>query len=184
MVVLAASLGGLAALRRVLADLPADLPAAVLVVLHRQATAPNVLATILRRHSTLPVFDAIAGGTPWACQVHVAPPDMHLCIGPTGLFAVDGSGPICFVSSAVDPLLESAARIFRERLLAVILTGRGRDGAAGTIAVAAAGGTILAENPATARAAGMPTAALATGFVRTIHDQACLGSVIAGLVSP
>jgi two-component system chemotaxis response regulator CheB len=79
-------------------------------------------------------------------------------------------------------LFASAAEVFGANMIAVVLTGRGEDGAAGLSAVRQAGGTVIAEDPVSAEAAGMPAAAIATGCVDTVVPLAAVSSVLRKLV--
>jgi two-component system, chemotaxis family, protein-glutamate methylesterase/glutaminase len=158
-VVLAASTGGVRTLRRVVSGLPSDFPVPVLVVQHRSPAAPELLSDLLRAGGTLPVRTATPG--PLQPGITVLParttadvhPDGHLALRP------------CPSTTCVDDLLTSAAAAFGPRVLAVVLTGRLSDGAAGVRAVRREGGRVLVQDPDDAEAPGMPSAALATGCV-------------------
>jgi chemotaxis response regulator CheB len=163
-VAIGASAGGVPALQTVLAALPGDLGAAVLVVLHLHPSMPSRLAWLLGRHSALPVRtaeagDLIAGGT-----VYVAVPDLHLMIDDARVRLVP-SAPVHHVRPSIDLLFASLARGYGAEATVVVLTGTGLDGAAGVVAVKAAGGTTIAQDPGEAAFPGMPAAAVATGCV-------------------
>ncbi|MGY1786319.1 chemotaxis protein CheB [Geodermatophilus sp. SYSU D00698] len=161
-VVLAASAGGVRALRTVLAGLPRDFPVPVLVVQHRAAGTTDPLVPLLRAVTDLPVRAAAAG--PLRAGVSVLP------AGTTGL--LEAGGDLIPVEhpnlGAADRLMTSAAGAYGRRVLAAVLTGRLDDGAAGVRAVRRAGGRVLAQDPADAEAPGMPSAALATGCVEHV----------------
>ena len=161
-VVLAASTGGIRALRTVVAGLPAAFPTPVLVVQHRSPGPHDLLTGILRGSAALPVRPATAG--PLDPGVHVCPPrtSADLALGRT--LPLDP----CDSGHCADRTMEGAARAFGRRVLAVVLTGRLSDGAAGVRAVRRAGGRVLAQDPADAEAPGMPSAALATGCVEHV----------------
>jgi two-component system chemotaxis response regulator CheB len=162
-VVVAASLGGPAGVRAVVAGLPAWFPAAVLVVQHRAVAAQHLTVDLLGRFSHLPVRLADDGGRPCPGVVHVAPAEWQLALGPHGgfVFSPTSGPPGC----AADPLFTAVARSFGPRALGVILSGTGRDGAEGAVAIKRAGGRVLAQDRASALAFGMPAAAIATGCV-------------------
>jgi two-component system chemotaxis response regulator CheB len=158
-VVLAASTGGVRALREVVSGLPADFPAAVLVVQHRGAGSPELLADLLRTRCTLPVRTATSGALQPGLSV--------LPAGTTADLRPDGTLSLrpCPTVRTADELLASAADAFGPRVLGVVLTGRLSDGAAGARAVRRAGGRVFVQDPDDAEAPDMPSAALATGCV-------------------
>ena len=164
-VALAASAGGLKALSHVLAALPRDYPAAVVVLQHLPSDHLSLLADILRRRTPLHVKQAEEGDVLCEGSVFVAPPDRHLLVGAGGRLTLTRTAPVHFVRPSADALFESLAAGFGARAVAVVLTGTGSDGAAGAAAVRRAGGVVIAEDPATAEFLGMPAAAIGAGAV-------------------
>jgi two-component system, chemotaxis family, protein-glutamate methylesterase/glutaminase len=155
----AASAGGVEALRALMAELPADFPAALLVVLHIPPAGPTVLPQILSRAGQLPArhprdAEALAAGV-----ILVAPPDRHLAVsdGQARLLAgprENGHRP------SADILLRSMAETYQARSCGVVLSGTMDDGAAGLAAVRAVGGLALVQDPAEAAFPNMPLAAI------------------------
>jgi two-component system chemotaxis response regulator CheB len=168
LVVIAASMGGVAALETLIKALPADLPAAVVVVLHRPPRSTDLLPRILSVASALPVCVADPGQRPQAATVYVAPPHHHLVLTPARRFLLRDGRRVHGTLSAADPLLESAAVAYPGRVLAIVLTGYGTDASMGARCVAEAHGVVFAQDPATAVAGSMPRAAIATGSVNRI----------------
>ncbi|MGY1643032.1 chemotaxis protein CheB [Geodermatophilus sp. SYSU D00703] len=158
-VVLAASAGGLRALRTVVSRLPADFPVPVLVVQHRSPGLPEVLADLLRPAANLPVRTATSGRL--HTGVTVLPVGTTADLEPDGVLTLRPHP----TTTTADAVLVSATAAFGPRVLAVVLTGRLSDGAAGVRAVRRAGGRVLVQDPDDAEAPGMPSAALATGCV-------------------
>ncbi|WP_433303874.1 chemotaxis protein CheB [Actinoplanes sp. CA-030573] len=160
-VVIAASYGGPAAVGEVCAALPADFPATVLVVQHRPPTIDTFLATALGRRAALPVTLARGGQRVGDSGILVVPARHSGTIGVDGLLDLVPSAS----HRLADPLMASVAQRHGPRALGVVLTGRLDDGAAGVRALKRAGGRSVVQEPATAVAGDMPSAALATGCV-------------------
>ncbi|HWE36717.1 MAG TPA: chemotaxis protein CheB [Isosphaeraceae bacterium] len=164
-VAIAASAGGLEALSRLLGALPADFPAPILVLQHLDPGRPSLLAQILGRRTKLMVKQAEAGEPVRPGAVFVAPPGRHLLVDAGGRLSLSTSELIHLVRPSADRLFESVAEGFGPRAVAVVLTGTGSDGEGGVRAVRRRGGTVIAQDPATATYAGMPAAAVRTGCV-------------------
>jgi two-component system, chemotaxis family, protein-glutamate methylesterase/glutaminase len=164
-VVIGTSAGGLTALSDLLSNLPADLPAAVLIVQHISPTFKSQLAEILRARTALPVRQARSGMRMKHANVYIAPPDQHLMVKDSGLLMLSGGEPVNYSRPAIDPLFISAAVAFKERVLAVMLSGFGKDGSEGVRAVHEHGGHVIAQNEETSEHFAMPRAAIGTGCV-------------------
>jgi two-component system, chemotaxis family, protein-glutamate methylesterase/glutaminase len=167
-IAVAASAGGLNALSHLLAALPADLRAAVVVVQHMDPHRPSHLAEILGRRTQLRVKQAVGHDLLTHGTVFIAPPNSHLVVGPDRFLSLSETPPIHFLRPSADPLFASVAETFRERAVAVVLTGTGSDGAAGTEAVKRFGGTVIVQDEATSAFFGMPDAAIRGGHVDLI----------------
>lgn len=159
-VVIAASAGGIEVLRELLSQLPGDLPAALLVVLHIPATSGGALANILDRSGPLPATAARDGEEIRPRHVYVAPPDRHLLIDDSRVQLSHGPRQNGH-RPAADPLFTSAAATCGSRVLAVVLSGTLDDGAAGAAVVERHGGLVAVQDPAEAAYTGMPKATLA-----------------------
>lgn len=185
-VAIGASAGGVEALCRLLPALPASARAAVFVVLHLPRDRPSLLASIFQARCALPVLEAqdkepVAPGT-----VYVAPPDYHLLVDEGPRIALSTDVPVNFSRPAIDVLFESAADLYRERLLAVVLTGANHDGAAGLAAVQQRGGVAVVQDPESAQVALMPAAALQrnpTSRVMSIGEICDLLATLGGKVA-
>jgi two-component system chemotaxis response regulator CheB len=161
LIVLGASAGGVGALRRLLAALPAGFRYPVLTVLHLPRDRPSLLARVLGAACALPVCEAadkqaIEGG-----RVYVAPPDYHLLVEDRASLALSVDDPVLFSRPSIDVLFQSAADAFGPDLLAVLLTGASSDGSEGIAAVRAAGGVAWVQDPGDAEAPFMPASAIA-----------------------
>ncbi len=184
LVVIGSSLGGIQALRRILADLPADLPAPVVVVQHLEPGRRSRLAEVLNPVSNLPVAQAEGGERLEAGHVFVAPPGCHLVVGADGRLALSGAPPIHFSRPSADPLFVSAAEQFGAGVVAVVLTGCDSDGSAGVLAIKRRGGTVLVQDPATAVRESMPRNAIATGTADEVIPLEHIAARIAQAVTP
>jgi two-component system chemotaxis response regulator CheB len=165
LVVIASSAGGLAALRGVLAPLPRGFGAAILVVQHLERTHLSVMADIIGRHTELAVRQAKDGDAIEPGVVLIAPPNRHLLVSEARRVHLTDTGLVHFVRPSADVLFESAAAIFGDRVIGVVLTGTGTDGSTGVTAVKGHGGTVIAQDEASSEFFGMPAAAAATGDV-------------------
>jgi len=162
-VALASSAGGIAALSEILGSLPGDFPAAIVVVQHLDPRHRSLMADILRRRTALNVAQAAEGDYIRAGTVYIAPPDRHLLVNANGTLSLSHSELVHFVRPSADLLFESVAASYRNRAIAVVLTGTGSDGSMGIGAIKKMGGTVVAQDQASAEFSGMPGAAIRTG---------------------
>jgi two-component system, chemotaxis family, protein-glutamate methylesterase/glutaminase len=165
LVVVAASAGGVTALMELLGSLPGDFPLPIAVVQHRSMKPPRILEQVLGRRTALRVKEADEGERPRPGTVYLAPPDEHLVVQGDGLLHRTDGRRIRHLRSSANPLFESAAQVLHGEVIAVVLTGSGADGTDGVQSVKRGGGTVLAQEPASAAFPGMPRSALATGAV-------------------
>ncbi|HYM63380.1 MAG TPA: chemotaxis protein CheB [Gaiellaceae bacterium] len=184
MVAVAASAGGLKALTAVLSPLPPDLPAAIVIVQHLDPRHRSLMAQILDRCTALDVRQVEDGDVLCPGTAFIAPPDNHVLVNPNGVLSLSKSEPVHFVRPSADLLFESAAASYRDRTIAVVLTGSGSDGSLGVEAVKTMGGTVIAQDEATSEFHDMPSAAVRTGrvdFVLPLNEiPAALVSLIRG----
>ncbi|WP_043696014.1 chemotaxis protein CheB [Luteibacter sp. 9133] len=160
-VVIGASAGGIQALRVVLEGLPQGFAAPVLIVQHIPRDRPSALVDLFGAYCALPVMEAedkqrLTGGT-----VVFAPPDYHLMVESRNALALSLDEAVVFSRPSIDVLFESAASVFGEALLAILLTGASADGSDGIAAVRRAGGKAWIQCPEEAAASVMPASALA-----------------------
>lgn len=165
LIAIAASTGGPPALRRLLIDLPRTMPVPILIVQHIARDFTAGFAEWLAGSCALPVRVASNGERLAAGVVYVAPDDAHLGVTNDGRVALSYEPPIAGFRPSATHLFESAGRAYGPRLLAVVLTGMGSDGAAGLETARGAGSYVIAQNEATSVVYGMAAEAVRRGAV-------------------
>ncbi len=181
-VAMVASAGGLTALSQILGGLPADFPAAILIVQHLDPRHRSLMADILSRRTPLTIQEAREGDILNPGTVFIAPPNRHLLVNADGILTLSQSELVHFVRPSGDLLFESTAAVYRERAIGVVLTGTGSDGAMGVKAIKKMGGTVIAQDQQSAEFFGMPGAAIRTGSVDFILPLEEIPSAIITLV--
>jgi two-component system chemotaxis response regulator CheB len=157
-VVIGASWGGLAALTRLISDLPADFNVPIAVVQHRSRHADNLLAGLLQDTTPLTVIDVedkeplLAGG------VYIAPANYHMLVD-DGHLSLTTDPLVRFSRPSIDVTFMSAADTYPASTIGVILTGANDDGARGLRHIVDRGGSAVVQDPATAESPVMPYAA-------------------------
>jgi two-component system, chemotaxis family, protein-glutamate methylesterase/glutaminase len=181
-VAIAASAGGLEALRRVVSALPADFPAAVCVVLHIPATSRSMLAPILDRDGPLRAVLAMDGAPLRGGCIYVAPADQHLLIRHDAIELSRGPKENG-VRPAADPMFRSLAASWGECAVAVVLSGALDDGSAGAAAVSAAGGVVVVQDPDDALVPSMPASAIVADSPAHVVPADEVAGVLIGLLT-
>ncbi len=156
LVVVGSSAGGVEALLILVSTFPVDFPAPIVLAQHLDPNRTSNLDAILRRRATLPVELVETNCLLEKGKIYVVPSNRHVTIidGHVEVKGDQNKGP----HPSVDLLLSSAAEVYGDRLIAVILTGSGSDGASGAIEVKEAGGIVIVQDPQTARYPAMPLA--------------------------
>lgn len=183
-VALVASAGGVDALSRVLSALPRELPASVIVLLHMSPDRESALPAILGRISAFGVEAARDGDELARGQVLVAPAGRHLLITSELRVALIESGAFPPSRPSADLLLTTLAIAAGARVIAVVLSGTGHDGATGATAVHRFGGTVLATDAASSQSFAMPSATIGRdSAIDHVVDLDALPAVLMALIN-
>jgi two-component system chemotaxis response regulator CheB len=183
-VAICASAGGFSALRSLLSSLPADFPAAIVVVQHLDPRHRSLMADLLGRKVSLQVKQAAEGDAIAAGLVLIAPPDRHLLVNPDATVSLTQTQLVHFVRPSADLLFESVAASYSDRAVAVVLTGTGSDGAQGVVAVKKMGGTVFVQDEGSSEFFGMPEAAIRTGSVDFVLGLDEIAPALVKLIAP
>lgn len=181
-VAIGASAGGLSALKRVVAGLPAGLDAAVLVVQHLSSDRRSDLPAILGRAGQLPAGFAEDGAPATRGRIHVAPPDRHLMLLQDGILRLSRAAWENGARPSIDTLFRSAAVCCGPRSIGVVLTGYLDDGSAGLRALRRCGAVTVVQDPADAEYPDMPRSALEATEVDHVAALEALPALLARLV--
>ena len=181
LIVIGGSAGALPALRQIVGRLPANLPAAVCVVIHTAPDNPSILPRLLSKAGPLPAAHAVDRQAIREGRVLVAPPDHHLVVE-AGYVRVTRGPRENRARPAVDPLFRTAAHTYGSRVVGVILSGGRDDGVLGLSRIKQAGGIAIVQDPGDAEVPNMPEAALRqvpVDHVLAAHD---IAAVLSGLL--
>mgnify|MGYP000518180208 CR=1 FL=1 len=169
-VVIGVSAGGMQALRELLSALPANFPIPITIVQHIKAQSDTFLSEYLNDSSALKVKEAEDKESMCAGTVYLAPPGYHLLIESDASLSLSVDEKVNYCRPAIDPLFESAADVFGEQLIGVVLTGANADGARGLKVIKEYGGYAIVQNPKTAEVPYMPQAAISLVEVDQVVD--------------
>lgn len=168
LVAVASSTGGPGALAKILGMLPGDFPAPIVIVQHITPGFSDGLVDWLNRQTPLRVRLARHADEPQPGEVLIAPDNYHTEINQLGLIALSKAPPKNGIRPAADPLFHAVARVYGARAVGVILTGMGRDGAEGLLALRESGAQTVAQDQKTSVVFGMPAVAIQLGAAEQI----------------
>jgi two-component system chemotaxis response regulator CheB len=167
-VVIGSSTGGPKALYQVVPNLPADIPAAVLIVQHMPPGFTNSLANRLDQLSNIGVKEAAPGDVIYEGMAYVARGGNHMVIDADGTLELTQTATVCGVRPSVNVTMESVVEHYGNAVLGVVLTGMGTDGTVGAQYIKRAGGKVLVQDEATCVVYGMPKSIADSGFADAI----------------
>lgn len=177
-IVIGTSAGGLFALSSLLSALPAAFPLPVLVVQHRSRDQRDLLEELLQSKCAVRIKQAdekepLSGGT-----VYIAPPDYHLLVEADETLSLSCDDRVLYSRPSINVLFESAALVYGDQLVAIILTGANEDGASGIGMVKKYGGFTIAQEPAEAQFPLMPKASINTKRIDRVWRLAEIGGFL------
>lgn len=181
LIVVGASLGGFKALEVLVGSLPTNFQVPIAAVQHRSSDSDELLTTLLNRESRLPIVEVEDKQPIFPGRIYMAPANYHLLVE-EGHFALSTEGPVQFARPSIDVLFESAADTYRNRVVAVLLSGSNSDGARGMAKVKQNGGLVIVQDPASAESRAMPDAAIAATEVDRILPLSEIPSFLTKLV--
>ncbi len=154
--IIGGSAGSLDVLLKVLPELDAYLPFPIILVLHRKSGKDNLLTDLLTNKTKLLVKELEEKEEIKPCTVYITPPNYHLLIEKDKTFSLDASEKVNFSRPSIDVTFESAAEVYQDQLVCLLLSGSNNDGTYGLQKVKEHGGITLIQDPASAVVAHMP----------------------------
>lgn len=159
-IVMGVSAGGTKALRMIIPNLPSTFPLPIVIVQHVHPHSENYFVEELKKCSNLIVEQAGDKIKLLPGHVYVAPSNYHLLLECDRTLSLSVDEPVNFARPSIDVLFETAAEVFREKLIGIILTGASKDGSAGVRKIKRNGGFVIVQDPDSAQVETMPRAAI------------------------
>ncbi|MCF0147944.1 MAG: chemotaxis protein CheB [Clostridium sp.] len=181
-ILIGASTGGPKAIESIITKLTRELNATVLIVQHMPSGFTKSFAERLNKKCYLEVLEAKDGIRIEKNKVYIAPGGYHMTVKETGIIRLNMEEPIWGVRPAVDKLFISASSVYGNRIISVILTGMGKDGAEGTIVVKMNKGITISQDERSSVIYGMPKCAYETGCVDYVLPLQDIASKIKDLI--
>jgi two-component system chemotaxis response regulator CheB len=159
-IVVGTSAGGLNALKVILERLPEDFPVPILIVQHLRADSESFWINNLNAQCKINVKEAVEKELIVKGNVYIAPPDYHMLVELDRSISLSQEGKVNYSRPSIDVLFDTAADVYQDKLIGLVLTGASKDGARGLRKIKRKGGTTVVENPATAEFSLMPAEAI------------------------
>lgn len=172
-VVMGASAGGIEAISIILSELRLELRAPIVIVVHMPSDRSTHLVTLLQSKCRRPMIEVEDKQSLEPGHVYLAPPDYHVLVEDEQSLALSSDERVNYSRPSIDVLFETAADVFAEHALGIVLTGANRDGARGLGRIIRAGGLGLVQEPSEAHCRAMPEAAIAacpTAMVMNLQE--------------
>lgn len=183
-IVIGVSAGGFEALKIVLSQLPNGFVIPIIIVQHRARGTDDFLCKYLAGFCSLQVKEAEEKESVSAGYVYVAPPDYHLLVEMDRTLSLSVDPPVNYSRPSIDVLFETAAEVYKERLIGVVMTGANNDGSMGLEKIKRSGGLTVVQDPKTAAVSQMPLGAIAAASPDHVLPLAGIGRFLAGLMNP
>ena len=180
-VVIGVSAGGLTALTSLLPVLPAEYPLSIMVVQHVHPSSDGYLIELLDKQCSLHVKEAVEREKIEPGTIYIAPPNYHLLVEMDMTMALNVDDKVRFSRPSIDVLFESAADVFENHLVGIVLTGANDDGARGLRSIKEHGGLTIVQEPTEAEFPLMPEAALSMSHVDHVLPLAEIGRLLVQL---
>jgi two-component system chemotaxis response regulator CheB len=181
LIVIGASWGGLNAMEQILAGLPPGFRTPIAVAQHRAPdSGSGALQEMLASRSRHDICEAGDKEPIEPGKIYIAPADYHLLVEEDG-FALSTEGAVRYSRPSIDVLFDTAADVYAERLVGVVLTGANDDGAYGLMRVRRRGGLTIVQDPSTAERPEMPQSAIATGAAQRVVPLDEIATLLASL---
>ncbi|MBI5416334.1 chemotaxis protein CheB [Candidatus Poribacteria bacterium] len=177
-VVIGTSAGGLIALQIILSLLTPEFSLPILIVQHLHPDSKKILVNLLADICKLKVKEAYDKEKILPGTVYIAPPDYHLMIEDDRSFSLALTEPVNFARPSINVLFETAAEVYRDKLIGIILTGANDDGSQGIKKIKELGGLAIVQNPDEAEEKSMPEAAIKAVKVDFIMGLKEIGSFL------
>ena len=181
LIVIGGSAGSLAVLFKLLPKLRSDLSIPILIVLHRRSSGDSSLADLLATKTNIPITEVEDKDQILPSHIYLAPSDYHVLIEKDLTFALDYSEKVNFSRPSLDVTYESAADIYGESVVGIILSGANEDGTKGILEIKRNGGTIIAQDPQTAQMPVMPQNAISHANINRIYSVTEMADFINGV---
>jgi len=157
---LGGSAGSSSLIFHLIEQLPADFPLPVIVVLHRSRKFKSEIEVLLDSRSALVVCVAEDKAKLKKGHVYFAPPDYHLLLEPDETFTLDFSEPVIYSRPSIDATFFSVSDVYRDKVVALILSGASSDGSEGLCYIRARNGLAIIQDPDTVEVKVMPESAI------------------------
>ena len=175
------SAGGMSALSTVLSRLPADFALPIIMVQHMDPNSRDYLPNHLDRECNIQVKEAEDKENIMSGVAYIAPPNYHLLLEEDRTFSLSVDDAVNYSRPSIDVMFETAADVYKRRLVGVVLTGANADGSNGLKKIKALGGLAVVQDPATAHVDVMPKAAIASTRVDHILPLEGIASLLTEL---